>query len=48
MLSAVEGLKVAAPGLSSLVVPIALVILTVLFVIQRFGTGLDRHGCSAR
>jgi KUP system potassium uptake protein len=39
VLSAVEGLKVAAPSLSSLVVPIALVILTLLFAIQRFGTG---------
>jgi KUP system potassium uptake protein len=39
VLSAVEGLKVAAPSLSSLVVPIALVILAVLFAIQRFGTG---------
>ncbi len=38
VLSAVEGLKVAAPGLESLVVPIALAVLTVLFAIQRFGT----------
>src|SRR6185312_4775334 len=39
VLSAVEGLKVAAPSLEHLVVPITLVILTVLFAIQRFGTG---------
>jgi KUP system potassium uptake protein len=39
VLSAVEGLKVAAPSLSSLVVPAALVILTLLFGIQRYGTG---------
>jgi KUP system potassium uptake protein len=39
VLSAVEGLKVAAPSLESLVVPITLVIITVLFSIQRFGTG---------
>jgi KUP system potassium uptake protein len=39
VLSAVEGLKVAAPGLGSLVAPIALVVLTVLFAIQRFGMG---------
>lgn len=39
VLSAVEGLDVAAPALSSLVVPIALVILTGLFAVQRFGTG---------
>ena len=38
VLSAVEGLKVVAPALESLVVPIALVVLTVLFAIQRFGT----------
>jgi KUP system potassium uptake protein len=39
VLSAVEGLEVAAPSLDHLVVPITLVILTVLFAIQRFGTG---------
>jgi KUP system potassium uptake protein len=39
VLSAVEGLQVAAPSLEHLVVPITLVILTVLFAIQRFGTG---------
>src|SRR3954452_12049969 len=39
VLSAVEGLKVAAPALESLVVEITLVIITVLFLIQRFGTG---------
>jgi KUP system potassium uptake protein len=38
VLSAVEGLKVAAPGLESWVVPIALVVLAALFAIQRFGT----------
>jgi KUP system potassium uptake protein len=39
VLSAVEGLQVASPGLASLVVPITLVVLTMLFAIQRFGTG---------
>ena len=39
VLSAVEGLKVAAPALDHLVVPITLVILTVLFAVQRYGTG---------
>jgi KUP system potassium uptake protein len=39
VLSAVEGLEVVSPSLDSLVVPIALAILTGLFVIQRFGTG---------
>ncbi len=37
--SAVEGLKVAAPGLSHLIVPIALGVLVGLFAIQRYGTG---------
>src|SRR3954463_6310750 len=39
VLSAVEGLNVAAPALESVVVEITLVIITVLFLIQRFGTG---------
>jgi KUP system potassium uptake protein len=38
VLSAVEGLKVAAPGFSHLVLPISLGILTGLFAIQRWGT----------
>jgi KUP system potassium uptake protein len=40
VLSAVEGLEVAAPGVGDLVVPIALGLLTALFVVQRFGTGV--------
>jgi len=40
VLSAVEGLKVAAPGLGSLVLPITVVVLGLLFGIQRFGTGV--------
>jgi len=39
VLSAVEGLEVAAPGLSRLVLPIAVVIVVLLFAGQRFGTG---------
>jgi KUP system potassium uptake protein len=39
VLSAVEGLKVAAPSLEHLVIPITLAIITLLFAIQRFGTG---------
>lgn len=39
VLSAVEGLEVAAPGLHSYVVPVTLVVLTMLFAGQRFGTG---------
>ena len=38
VLSAVEGLEVAAPSLDSLVIPITLGVLSVLFFIQRFGT----------
>ncbi len=38
VLSAVEGLAVAEPGLARLVVPIALTILTLLFIAQRWGT----------
>lgn len=38
VLSAVEGLKIATPSLSHVVVPVAATILTVLFVAQRWGT----------
>ena len=39
VLSAVEGLEVAAPSLHSAVIPITLLVLTALFSVQRFGTG---------
>ena len=39
VLSAVEGIGVAAPSLNRLVIPIALVILFLFFAVQRFGTG---------
>jgi KUP system potassium uptake protein len=39
VLSAVEGLQVAAPGLERFVVPVTLAILIGLFAIQRHGTG---------
>jgi KUP system potassium uptake protein len=39
VLSAVEGVRVAAPSLGHIVVPVAAVILTLLFAVQRFGTG---------
>jgi KUP system potassium uptake protein len=43
VLSAVEGLEVAAPGLHRFVVPVTLVVLTALFVVQRHGTaGIGR------
>jgi KUP system potassium uptake protein len=39
VLSAVEGLEIAAPSLAPLVVPITIVILIGLFMVQRRGTG---------
>ena len=38
VLSAVEGIAIAAPGFANLVIPIAVVILVMLFSIQRTGT----------
>ena len=40
VLSAMEGLKVAAPGLETYVVPLTLLVLTGLFMVQRQGTTL--------
>ena len=40
VLSAVEGLRVAVPSLGSLVLPITVAVLSVLFAIQQFGTRL--------
>jgi KUP system potassium uptake protein len=40
VLSAVEGLKVAVPGLASAVLPITVAVLVMLFMIQRWGTQL--------
>jgi KUP system potassium uptake protein len=39
VLSAVEGVKVAAPSVSSLVIPITVAIIVLLFLAQRLGTG---------
>ena len=39
VLSAVEGLEVVTPAFDPYVVPITLIILAVLFAVQRFGTG---------
>jgi KUP system potassium uptake protein len=39
VLSAVEGVEVAAPSVSSLVIPITVAIIVVLFLVQRLGTG---------
>ena len=38
VLSAVEGLEVAAPALHAYIVPVTLVVLTALFMVQRHGT----------
>lgn len=38
VLSAIEGLKVVAPNFSSFILPLALIVLTLLFSIQRYGT----------
>jgi KUP system potassium uptake protein len=40
VLSSVEGVKVAAPSLSELVIPITVAIIVVLFLVQRLGTGV--------
>ena len=40
VLSAVEGLKVVAPKLTSFIIPVTLLLLTGVFAIQRFGTAL--------
>ena len=40
VLSAVEGLEVATPAFQPYVVPVTLLVLTVLFSVQRHGTGL--------
>ena len=43
VLSAVEGLEVAAPALHGVVMPVTLLLITVLFAVQRFGTrGIGR------
>jgi KUP system potassium uptake protein len=39
VLGAMEGLEVAAPGLHAYIVPVSLVVITVLFMVQRHGTG---------
>ncbi|MDT4926089.1 MAG: system potassium uptake protein [Pseudonocardiales bacterium] len=38
VLSAMEGLKVASPGLGNVVLPLGVAILAALFLVQRFGT----------
>jgi KUP system potassium uptake protein len=43
VLSAVEGVKVAAPSVSELVIPITVAIIVALFLVQRLGTGAVGH-----
>lgn len=40
VLSAIEGLEIAAPGLDTWIVPLAIAVLTLLFMIQKQGTGI--------
>ena len=39
VLGAIEGLSVVAPAFQSMIVPISVVVLFLLFTVQRFGTG---------
>lgn len=39
VLSAIEGLQVAAPSLDNYIVPLSIIVLTLLFIIQKKGTG---------
>jgi len=39
VLSAIEGLQIAAPSLDNYIVPLSIIVLTLLFVIQKKGTG---------
>ena len=38
-MSAMEGLEIAAPSMDSYIVPLSIVVLTLLFIIQKHGTG---------
>lgn len=39
VLSAIEGLEIIAPSLDHMIIPLAIIVLTVLFAIQKHGTG---------
>jgi KUP system potassium uptake protein len=47
VLSAVEGLEIAAPALQPYVLPVTLIVIAVLFAVQKRGTGASAP-CSAR
>ncbi|PKH23517.1 potassium transporter Kup [Enterobacterales bacterium CwR94] len=40
VMSAIEGLEIAAPSLDAYIVPLSIAVLTLLFIIQKHGTGL--------
>jgi len=40
VLSAMEGLEIAAPSLDPYIVPLSITVLTLLFIIQKHGTGI--------
>lgn len=40
VMSAIEGLEIAAPQLDAYIVPLSIVVLTLLFMIQKHGTGM--------
>lgn len=40
VMSAIEGLEIAAPSLDAYIVPLSIIVLTLLFVIQKHGTGV--------
>ncbi len=40
VMSAIEGLEIIAPQLDTWIVPISIIVLTLLFVIQKHGTGM--------
>jgi len=40
VMSAIEGLEIAAPSLDSYIIPLSIIVLTLLFVIQKHGTGI--------
>ncbi|MDY4377907.1 low affinity potassium transporter Kup [Pectobacterium brasiliense] len=39
VMSAMEGLEIAAPSMDSYIVPLSIIVLTLLFIIQKHGTG---------
>ncbi|MBU4682277.1 low affinity potassium transporter Kup [Cedecea davisae] len=40
VMSAIEGLEIAAPSLDQYIVPLSIIVLTLLFMIQKHGTGI--------